>query len=238
MTVKDLLDQIAGNADDDSPSFRAAALRWLNLTRSYIADTCMWRTAYDPAATVATSATVTDGLYDIGSYEHISGSTMYDETNRRVILHESDATLQTIDSDKSTTGPPSWWSDAGFNTSTNQRQVYFWPIPDGTFTIRFAGYRLLSDIGTLESRANDEYFGPINPWAATFVAGMRYFHDLDNNEDVNQQAIQLRTFDRMIEQRRKTNELSPTSSLMLLPLRTSGRRGPMKGILDPGHFAN
>ena len=45
MTFGDLLDQIAENADDDTSTFRTSARRWLNLTRSYIADRSLWRTA-------------------------------------------------------------------------------------------------------------------------------------------------------------------------------------------------
>lgn len=239
MTFATLLDQVAGDAGDAGGSYRSDARRWLNIVRSYVADKAKWRSAFDADVNITTAAATTDGLYSIGSgYDYISGRYLYDETNDRFIDHESFATLNAIDAAKSTTGPPSWWSDAGVDSS-GVRQIYLWPIPDAAYTIRFAGYKLFTDI----TESNDEdtadpFFGPLATWSACLSAGLRYQHDLNNNEDVQQIALQLKTFEMLITQRRRSNAVDTTSVMQLENVKSRAGSLPVVGRLDPAHYRN
>ena len=238
MNFGDLLDQIAENADDNTSTFRTSARRWLNFARSYIADRSpLWRTALDTTATFQTSAATTSGIYTIGAFQSISGDRFYDETNQNTIQHESLADLNSTDPAKTTTGPPAWWGDAGAVTASGARRIYLWPIPNGTFTIRFGGYAEIADVtSAMDTDTVDAFFGMILPWGATFTAGMRYYHDLDNNEDVQQMALQLQAFNQLIKVRKSTNRLAPVSGIQSNVIRT--RRVITAGRFDPAHFRN
>jgi len=234
MTFADLLDQAVYDAGDDSGEYRLRALHWLNLARAYVADRGTWSAAMDPEATLTTDEDTTTGLYTIGSYDHISGDYLFDETSNNVVRHESLSQQNAIDPDKSTTAAPNWWGDAGADSNGN-RQIYLWPVPDSAYVLRFAAYRTLTDISN-EALSTDPFFGAITPWGPTFSSGIRYYHDLNSNEDASQILLQRQTFDFFIKQRKKNNELSPGATLRLGIVRT---QAPMvSGRFSPAHFNN
>jgi len=236
MTFGDLLDEIAAQAGDESGTGRAQARRWLNLTRSYIADQAQWRSAFTADATFTTAAATTDGLYALSGYSSVSGDYLYDETNLLPIQFESFAALNAIDPDKTTTGQPSYWSDAGMD-SNGLRRIFLWPIPDSAYTIRYAAYKDLSDIAAgNETLTLDPYFGPIPPWQSTFLAGLRYYMDLDSNEQPQQIALQKMVFDQQIKQRKRGNTVAPHAGGTLSRKR-SVTINPT-GRYDPAHYAN
>lgn len=234
MTVKDILDQIVFDSDDDDGKFRTAALRWFNLVRAYIAQKGEWRSAMVADATLTTAAATTDGLYILDGYEHLVHDWMWDETNENVIRHESYDVLNALDVDKSTTDFPAWWADAGVDTN-GAKQIYIWPVPDGAYTIRYAGYKLLTDlVSTDENLSTDPFFGPINRWGPTFTAGLRYYYDMNNHEDANIAMAQKQIFDMMIRQRRSEERIARTSGLRLKNVR-GGTPTPM-GRFDPSRY--
>jgi hypothetical protein len=233
MTYADLLDQIAYDAGDTSGEYRLRATHWLNLARGDIADRGKWRSAVDPTASITTSAATTSGIYTIGDYDYISGDFLYDETNNQPVQYESFSQVNVIDVQKTTTSSPDTWSDAGADSNGN-RQIYLWPIPAGTYTIRFTGYRKLTDI--VETDSIDPFFGAITPWGPTFSAGIRYYHYQNNNEDASQIALQFKIFERFIKQRKRNNQLSPGATLRLGIVRT---QAPIvTGRFDPAHYSN
>lgn len=236
MTFSDLLDETAAQAGDESGTHRAQARRWLNLIRSYTADQALWRTAFVANATLTTAAATTDGLYAISGYSNVSGDYLYDETNLLALEFESFAALRAIDPDKTTTGPPSYWSDAGVDDN-GVRQIFLWPIPDSAYTIRYAAYKDLGDIASGdEGLTVDPYFGPIAPWQSTFMAGLRWQMDLDNNEDPNQVALQKMEFDKQIRQRKRGNTVAPNAGGTLNVKRSITANAT--GRYDPAHYNN
>lgn len=240
MTIGDILDQVAFDASDTGGDYRTAARRWLNIVRSDIADECLWRWAFRAAATITTAAATTSGLYTLvdgtTNYEFVAGDEFYDETNSNTITHESYGQLRAFDQDKSVTGPPTVWADAG-SDGNNNRQVYFWPVPGGTYTIRFPGYLRLTDLTeTNDVDSNDGFFGPVTPWASTFVAGIRYYHDLNNNEDATQIVLQERRFHKKIRRRKVMNRLSIAAPVRQKILATQVVTS--LGRFDPAHFDN
>jgi len=236
MTHADLINEVVAQAGDSGATYRAQVIRWYNLVRSHIADQGRWRTAFDPDTTITTSSATTDGIYSLTGYETVSGDFMYDETNEAVLRYSPFSSLNATDPNKDTTGNPEFWSDAGVDSSGN-RQVYFWPIPDGTFTIRYAAYKLLTAIeSTDETDTVDDYFGPIAPWAACFQAGLRYHMALDDNEDAMSIQSAWAAFNRLIAARRATNSVSPQGSFSLANVRSMG--SPVYGRLDPSHYNN
>jgi len=243
MKYSAVIDQIVGNADDTSASFRAAVLRWLNLTRADIADRGVWRSAVRPKATFTASVSraVGDegtGIYGIGTtYERILGNYLYDVTNDATIRHEGLVSGYASDPDQSVTGNAQIWGDAGMNENgTGERYVRLWPIPSAQATIRFIGYLRLLDV-TDENLETDPFFGSILPWSSTFAAGMRYYMDLDNNEDTNATVISKTVFDKAIKRRMSTNNVAPSGTMSLEPV-NSGGAGSGFGRLNPSHFAN
>lgn len=236
MTFSDLLEQVAFDSDDASGDYRTAALRWLNLARSHIASSGLWRTAIDADVELTTSAATTTGLYILSGYDHLVNDWMYDETNDEVIEYESFGRINALDSGKDVTGNPKWWGDAGVD-SNGFKQIYLWPIPDGTFTIRYAGYKTLTDItGSQSTLSLDPFFGNVAPWGSCFAAGMRYYHDLNTNEDPNQIAIQRNIFMQEIAARRRHNDIARASGLRLMVSRTL--QPITMGRFNPAHFDN
>ena len=243
MTFSDLLDQLAGGSGDDSGTYRTDARRWLNLARSEIANSQLWKTALRPEATFATAAATTSGIYSLADtsesssgFEFIHGDALYDQTNKLIIQHESLGLTAAVDVAKETTGPPAYWADAGANSS-GVRQVYLWPVPDGTYTILFHGYRMLDDVAAADDDLSvDRFFGTISPWAACFNAGMRYYHDEDNNEDANQLIIGDRRFRKMIDRRKSQNRLSVSGALRMRVV-TTQNVGTI-GRFDPSSYQN
>ena len=237
MTYADLLDQIAGNADDSTGTYRTSARRWLNLTRADIASRGYWRSALRNNAFIQTEANKAGGVFGIGtSYEFISGDYLYDETNNTVIVHESNQDILGNDPDRSVTGQPSIWCDAG-QSNAGERQIRLWPRPDATLTISFTAYLRLTDVTPNEDNdTEDNFFGKILLWGPCFAAGMRYYADLDNNEEVTQSALQRQAFDNLVRQRMRANNVAPLSSNRIHPVK--GTVLPTLGRLDPAHFSN
>jgi hypothetical protein len=234
--VQDLLDQIVADSGDEAASYRTNARRWLNLARSYISDRGPWRSAL-VIDSFTTSAATTDGLYTLNGYDHISGQFLYDETNRRTIRQVSLTEILESDQDRTVTGMPAVWADAGSDTNGNKR-IMLWQIPSDTFTIRFLGYKLLTDLTVgNDSLQVDPFFGPISPWAACMAAGMRYFHDLNNNEDVGQIQMQQVTFERHIGRRQAANKIAKTGGAGE-PRPWYQKSPATHGLLDPAHYDN
>lgn len=239
MTIGSLLDQVAGNADDNSASYRAAARRWLNLTRSHIASRATWRSALaqDTFETIAaTSLYPLVGVTGI-QYEAVHGDRLFDQTSSLALQFVGLQQIDEQDPERTVTGAPTVWADAGMDTS-GRRQVFLWPTPDSILTVQFWGFRILEDLNeTQEGLAVDPYFGPVAPWAAAFAAGLNYFQYLDNNEDGISIQSALRNFERLIRTRKSTNTIAPVAGLMPMNVRGTGT-SMMRGRLDPAHYNN
>lgn len=238
MTFKTIIDVIVHRAGDDSGSYRDKVRDWLNMARSRIAGSHSWRAGVGVNQAITTSAVTTSGIYDIGSAnEGVLGQTMYDETSNQVIEFDSFSSLKEIDPDKSTTGPPAFWADAGV-TSAGIRQIYLWPIPAATYTIRFTSVKQVADITESDEDVTvDPFFGAILPWAECFEAGLDYYYDKDNNEDANQVLLKLGVFERAIKRRKASEGVSATSARVLYNVRKSGS-GAWSGRFPPAHYNN
>jgi hypothetical protein len=241
--ISDVLDQLAFDSGDDGSGYTAASRRWLNAARADIADECMWRQAMRSDAQIVTAAATTSGLYDLTDsstgkkYQQILSDHLHDETNNRTIRHESFGSLRIADADKSVTGKPDFWADAGMDASGN-REIYLWPVPDGSYTISFPGYLLLTDITESDDTATeDPFFGPISPWFGTFVAGARFYHDLNNNEDAAITARQEFRFRERIRIRKKNNRVSPTAAMSMRVVNTRQLRR-VGARANPAHYDN
>ena len=118
-----------------------------------------WRTAMVADDTfTTTSATKLYSLIGLASsqkYEHLTSQWLWDVTNNGFISVDTLGLLNSIDNDQSVTGPPTKWADAGAD-SNQVKQIYLWPIPGGTYTIRFAAYKLLSDVTSSDDDASND----------------------------------------------------------------------------------
>lgn len=241
MTVSDLLNVIVFDAGDNSSDFRTNTRRWLNAVRAEVADAALWRQAVTIDASFNTSSATTDGLYALqdtsgNKYEHLLSDWLYNETSDERIVHESQQQLDAIDAAKDVTGPPTYWGDAGVDTNSI-RQIYLWPVPDGTYTIRFSGIKRLTDLTDGdESLSDDPYFGEITPWANCFLEGLRYWYDKNNNEDAAKIAAQYQLFQRSIRKRKTRNNIAVVTGLPLRVVRTSNKVAT--GRFDPSHYSN
>ena len=238
MTFATIIDVIVHRAGDDDGEYRAQVRNWLNFVRSEIADAHSWRSAVAVNQTLITAAATTTGQYIIGSTnESIVGKFMYDETNNNVLQHESLANTQLVDPDRSRTGDPNWWADAGL-ASTGERQIQLWPIPDGAYTIRYTALKRVTDVTEdQESDTEDAYFGSIAPWSNCFEAGLDYYYDKDNNEDAAQIQSKYLVFQRAINMRRAAEGVATNAALTLENVRQN-RSSVMTGRFDPAHYNN
>lgn len=239
MTVSDLLDQVYFDAGEPGSAFRTSARRWLNLVRSKIAEEGPWQAAFRPNVEFTTAASVTDGIYtlsdDSTGFDYVVSAQLYDVTNSTTIKFEPRGRVRSADPDP-TTGPPTFWSDAGVD-SNGFRQVALWPIPAAAYTIRYDGYLTLTDLTSADDNLSvDPFYGPISPWASTFVEGLRYYHDVNNNEDSAQVELQRRAFDVAIARRKAANRLSSTSPMASEVIRT--QLHPQPGRFNPAHYSN
>lgn len=242
MTFADLFSQIASDSGDES--INDEARRWLNFTRSYLYGMHDWRNAFVADGTLTTAADTAHYLLeDVGK---ISGDRFFDETNTQVIVHESRESLNSFDPARDVTGPPNYWADTGGDpaavtgaSSAADRRIMLWPIPDSAYTLRFDYYKPMFDIergGSQDYYVVDPYFGLISEWAHVFLAGMRYYHDLNTNEDPQQIAFQLQTFERLARRKKARDPVAPTSSTSLKIIR---HMAPLSsGRLDPAHYRN
>jgi hypothetical protein len=236
LTFGDLLDNLERAADDSSDDYRAAARTWLNLVRAHVKKRARWRSSVTVGHFV-TSSGVANGIYPLRHISKLAEDTLYDETNIQPVRHESHALLNSIDVNKTVTGPPSWWGDAG-SDSAGERLIYLWPIPNGTFTIRYTGQGKLSNIEESEEDFKiDPFFGPVIDWSDVFEAGLMYHHRKDSNEDANQTFAALKIFDSLIDQSKGIDRVAPVSSIGLQNVRSRSRRR-RTGRFDPAHFQN
>lgn len=237
MTYADLIDQITERAGDSSGSYRMQVRRWLNLARVEIADAHNWRSSFVPDRTITTSAATTDGLYSLGSSdEQVSGSFLFDQTNNSIIRHDSLADMNITDADKSTTGNPTFWADAGLDSSDN-RQIYLWPIPDAAFVLRVPLRKVLVDVlESEESNDTDTYFGRLAQWARCFDAGLEYYYEKDNNESRTSIQDAYAVFRLAIRSRMRQESGSTDATLQFKNVRTNRSQGT--GRFNPAHFNN
>lgn len=240
MTFDDILDNAAYDAGDDSAEYRAAALRWLNATRGYIRISGTWRSAFRESVDVSTAvSTPTVALVDGSSnlYEGVYGQYIYNTTNDTTLVLDTQASLRSADPDRATTGPPTWWADAGFNSS-GQRLISLFPVPEAVYTLNFSGYMRLTDISSSATTlSEDPYFGPVLNWMSTLMAGLRYHHNLNNNESGEQILISQRMFENEIKRQKLADSLTPSAVISGRNIRGRGSRVPV-GRLDPAHFRN
>ncbi len=240
MTYDDIITHLSFDSGDDSSKYQIAALRWINATRSYIANNGPWESTKRSNIFFQTSAATTTGIYILqdqssNKYEALASDSMFDATNEITLRHEALASTWELDQDRSTTGQPTFWADAGLDAN-GERQVMLWPVPDGTFDIYFIGRRRLTDI-TDSSVSADPYFGPVSSWFAVLLGGTRYYHDLSNNVNPFQIQIQRMAFQNAIRVRKKTESITVTSSLQLEPVNSRGGFARL-GRLDPSVYDN
>ena len=238
MTFATLIDVVVHRAGDDDGRYRIRVRDWLNLVRSKIAGSHSWRSGIGPSQAITTSAATTSGIYGIGATnEGVIGDQMYDETSNAVLTFESYDALKAADPDKSVTGPPAYWADAGISSS-GARQVYLWPIPAATYVIRFTSIKQVQDITEAdEGLTVDPFFGTILPWAECFEAGLDYYYEKDTNEDANQILLKYQQFEKAISRRKASEGASATSARRLANVRNQAS-GAMTGRFPPAHYNN
>lgn len=237
MTYKDLIDTLVRDSGDEGAAYRENAFRWLNLVRQEASARGSWQSSKNSAATFGTDPGNVTGVYDLTGYDNVIGDEMYDQTNDCVIRRDTENTLRAFDANLNQFGFPTLWSDAGM-TPYGEKKVRFWPIPNDTFTIGFLGSVALLDIdSSIEANAIDAYFGPISSVGAMLMSGLRYYHDLNDNQDVAQISRSRSVFYDSIKVYGSNSGSDSVRSSRLEPV---GRRPYARptGRLDPSHFNN
>lgn len=234
MTFADLLGEIEKQSGD---GIRSQALTWLNYVRAEVADLHNWQQTLDVEKTLVTTANSTTGVFALdATVDQIVSSEMFDVTNNCVIQHDSLLEINIVDPDRSVSSKASAWAGAGTDSSGN-RKIRLYPIPDAVNTIRFhASIRLTEILATDENLSVDPYFGPVLEWGACFLNGMRWYQDLDNNEDPTQTEIQRRRFLGIVVDRKKRSNTAAQRTYRLNNVNTI--RPLVFGRLPPAHFRN
>lgn len=237
MTYKDLIDTLVRDSGDEGSAYRTNAYRWLTLVRQEAARRGSWDSGKTSTATFDTDPLVTDGIYALTGYHSVDGDEMYDATNDCVIHRDTEGTLKAFDANENEFGPPTLWSDSGM-TALGGVQVRFWPIPAEVLTITFMGTRALTDVTSAsEAVTIDPFFGALSSVGAMLQMGLRYYHDLNNNEDYVQVRGSKAAFYDAIKLYSQT---SGADSVKVSRLEPVGRRPSARpyGRLDPSHFSN
>lgn len=236
MTFGDLIDTVVSDSGDAGAAYRANAIRWLNLARQEAAALGSWKSAKNSASSFQTDGN-TSGIYLLADIDEVIGGQMYDTTSNTVIERDTENTLMRVNVNPPTSGPPVLWADSGM-TASGEKQIRLWPAPDDVRTINFLGTRALTDITSAnESMSVDPFFGPIVGIGAMLQAGLRYYHDVNNNEDVSVTGRSQGTFHKLIRVMSGMSGVDPNASSRMEPV---NRRGMFttRGRLDPGHYGN
>ena len=237
MTYKDLLDALVRDSGDEGTKYRTNAVRWLNLVRQDAAVRGSWRSAKNSAITVTTAASNTAGIYELTGIDEVIGSEFYDQTNNNVVHHDTENALMRSALPSDQTGPPTLWADAGI-TVLGEKKVRFWPIPNGAFVLAYLGTKALLDVTTEnENETIDPFFGPLSGCGSMLQAGLRYYHDLNNNEDVGMVSRSQGTFYKMIALVSGVSGVDANADTRLDPVNRRGYVIP-GGRFDPGHYGN
>jgi hypothetical protein len=237
VTYKDLIDTLVRDSGDEGAAYRTNAYRWLNLVRQEAMMRGSWSSGKDSVATFDTDPLVTNGIYALVGYASVMGDEMYDQTNDCVIRRDTENTLKAFDANANENGPPTLWADSGMN-SAGETQIRLWPIPAEVLKIAFLGQKSLTDITSAqESVSIDPYFGALSSIGAMLQFGLRYYHDLNNNEDYVQVRGSKAAFYDAIKLYSAGTTADSVKSSRLEPV---GRRPNVRpyGRLDPSHFNN
>lgn len=237
MTYKDLLDGLVQDSGDAGSNYRANAIRWLNLARQDAASRGSWKSAKNSAATFVTSASNTTGVYTLDGMEQVVGDEMYDQSNDGIIQRDTENELLAFDANRDENGFPRLWADSGM-AGSGERQIRLWPIPLEVFTIGYIGSKLLIDVTSAnELTSLDPYFGPLSTMGSMLQAGLRYYHDLNNNEDIAMVGRSQGTFYKLISTHVQRSGVDTNSSSRMEPINRRPYSAPM-GRFDPGHYGN
>ena len=237
MTYKDLLDTLVIDAGDTGTTYRINAMRWLNLARQDSVARGSWKSAKNASGSFTTDAGNTSGIYTLIGIDEVIGGELYDTTHHNVINRDTDNVLQRMDVGLDETGPPVLWSDAGMS-SAGEKQIRLWPVPLEAIEIVYTGTKALTDITeNQELLTVDPYFGPLTACGSMLQAGLRFYHDLNNNEDVSTIGRSQTTFYKMISLVSSQAGIDANTSTRLDPVnRVMGYSG--RGRFDPGHYGN
>lgn len=237
MTYKNLLDTLVSDSGDAGSAYRATAIQWLNFVRQEAAARGTWKSAKNSAATFDTDPLVTDGIYALTGFDSVVGDELYDSTNDNVIRRDVEMMLKSYDANKNETGPPILWADSGM-TAAGEVQIRLWPVPAEVITIDFIGNRSLVDVTSANELVSvDPYFGTISQIGAMLQAGLRYYHDLNNNEDYVQVRGSKAAFYDAIKLYSGNSGADSVRSSRLEPVGRRPYARPL-GRLDPSHYSN
>lgn len=237
MTYGDILDSIVQDSGDAGTTYRANLIRWLNFARQEAALRGSWKSAKNASSTLTTDIANVTGIYELTGIDEVVGGEMYDLTNNNPIERDTENTIMRMELPL-TFGPPVLFADAG-QTALGERQIQLWPVPDDVRTIAYIGNKALIDVTAAnEAVSIDPYFGALSGCGSMLQAGLRYFHDVNNNEDVATTGRSQSTFYKAISLCSAASGVDANGSSRLEPVNL--RRGwarPM-GRFDPGHYSN
>lgn len=237
MTYRDLIDTLVRDSGDEGAGYRTNAYRWLNLARQEAAARGAWKSAKTSSATFTTDPLVTDGIYALAGFEQIVGDEIYDETHNNIIHRDTENELLAFQTTPTMFGFPVLWADSGM-TTLGEKQIRLWPIPNFVSTIGFIGSKLLADVSAdNEAVAVDPYFGPLSTVGAMLQKGLRWFHDINDNQDAGQIKDSERKFFGAIKIYGGKSGVDSVSSSRLEPVNRRPHTHPV-GRLDPSHFSN
>ena len=236
MTYKDIIDSIVEDSGDRGPVYRANVIRWLNLVRQECSVRGSWKSAKNSSGSLTTNASVTNGTYALIGIDEVIGGEMYDQVSHSVIERDTENQIMRFQLPDEF-GPPTLWADAGM-TAAGEKQVRFWPIPDDEREITYLGTRVLGDITAAdEALTIDPYFGALTGCGVMLQAGLRYYHDVNNNEDVATTGRSQGTFYKSIALMSGQSGTDLNASTRMNPVNRR-LRSVVMGRLDPGHYSN
>ena len=237
MTYKDLIDTLVSDSGDKGADYRANAIRWLNLARQDAVSMGTWKSAKNSRATFTTSAANTTGIYELTGMDAVIGGEMYDLTGHLPVERDTENKIMRMEVTPNQFGPPVLFADAGM-TSLGERQIRLWPIPNDVRTIAYLGSVALIDVTSANELVSvDPYFGPISSCGSMLQAGLRYYHDLNNNETAEAINRSMGMFHKMIKLLSAQSGIDPDSSTRMDPVNRRRFVMPM-GRFDPAHYSN
>ena len=237
MTYKDLLDTLVVDSGDAGTTYRANAWRWLNLVRQDAALKGEWKSSKKSPGTFTTDPANTSGIYPLVGIDDVIGDEMYDDTHHLIIQRDTENMIYGLETTPYASTFPRLWADAGMSDA-GEKRIRIWPPPTETFDISFIGRKALIDVSSANENATiDAYFGPLSSCGSMLAAGLRYYHDVNNNEDISTIGRSQGRFDKMISIASQSSGLDTNATSRMEPVNRRSYARPM-GRFDPGHFSN
>ena len=153
--VADIKDKFERRSEGFGSTTDSSIRKWITQLEAEIYSVKPWA-FLRKVGTITTSAATTDGEYSLADdYDFGSLFSVYDTTNKKYLMPIDISDIDAINTGlTSTTGTPDYYFLWGVDTN-NVQEISFYPIPAGTYTIKYRYKRNATPVDIETDTSND-----------------------------------------------------------------------------------